>query len=327
MNITSWAMNNEPDESLIYKKGMNNQVDRFLQLAEELGLKEPTVPSTHISKSVELPVPRFEIPNGVIFVRDNFYDIKMTVVSGTEIELDYDDIYCPYSKEKYEKDKKSSLNGRPNKYKENKADYDGDDWYHKHWSSGPLVREGDKTWTVGRIHEVYCEGISCIGLPSSAFEPYKKIGKSNMIFTLETYDYAGLKELMARVIRSAANRCRSEADSIIKHCTTIIADLAAKDKVVTECCKQLKEIWEAPEKISTDREVLQTKVEMIIAIYRLKRFNKTDSQAAMNILTEVSPDYIPTYKPDIPLHRQDFTFKDFISELRRFQHIAWREVI
>lgn len=312
---------------------MSDQMDRFRQLAKELGLKEPRVASEHTSKSISLPVPEFVIPCGVVYVRDNFHDIKMTVVADIDIELEYDDIYTPYSKEQYEKDKKSSLwfGARDNakeahkKYKENKADYDSDDWYHKHWSSSPLVREGDKIWRVGGIARVYCEGIDKLLLPDEAFLPYKKLYNSRT-FTLETYNYDGLKERLARIIQSAARN--TDPDGIMRKSSEAIADLSAKKKIIAECYKQLENIWEDPGP-DQSREILQTRVEGIVAMYRLGRYNKVDSQEAMDLVLD-RKDYYgkeAVYKADTPLYRQDLPFDRFVNELRRFSHIAWREVI
>lgn len=91
VDVTAWIRVNEPDENLIYAKGLGDQVcfvrDRLCQLLrstyEEWRDNPPLVISTHYSKSVKLPVFQINLEKyGIEMVlRYNFYDWKISVKS------------------------------------------------------------------------------------------------------------------------------------------------------------------------------------------------------------------------------------------------------
>ena len=103
--LQEWFDNNQPEEDLIYKDELWPQVQIIRDVIpkvlarsyeEFIGIKEQTrVISTHVSKSVTLPV--FEINwNGYKFVmRYNFYDWKVSVETpyGVGLDVDFMDLF------------------------------------------------------------------------------------------------------------------------------------------------------------------------------------------------------------------------------------------
>lgn len=105
VDVTAWIRVNEPDENLIYAKGLGNQVcfvrDRLCQLLrptyEEWRDNPPLVISTHYSKSVKLPVFQINLEKyGIEMVlRYNFYDWKISVKSDKPLDFDYMGLFSP----------------------------------------------------------------------------------------------------------------------------------------------------------------------------------------------------------------------------------------
>ena len=105
VDVTAWIQVNEPDENLIYAKGLGDQVrfvrDRLCQLLrstyEELRDNPPLVISTHYSKSVKLPVFQINLEKyGIEMVlRYNFYDWKISVKSDKPLDFDYMGLFNP----------------------------------------------------------------------------------------------------------------------------------------------------------------------------------------------------------------------------------------
>lgn len=105
MDVTAWIRVNEPDEKLIYTKGLSKQVyfvgDELCKLLsstyEEWEGNPPMVISTHYSKSVKLPVFQINLEKyGIEMVlRYNFYDWKVSVKSDKPLKFDYMGIFNP----------------------------------------------------------------------------------------------------------------------------------------------------------------------------------------------------------------------------------------
>lgn len=105
VDVTAWIRVNEPDENLIYAKGLGDQVcfvhDRLCQLLsstyEERCDNPPLVISTHYSKSVKLPVFQISLEKyGIEMVlRYNFYNWKISVKSDKSLDFDYMGLFNP----------------------------------------------------------------------------------------------------------------------------------------------------------------------------------------------------------------------------------------
>jgi hypothetical protein len=86
-DLKTWGNTNAPDENLIYRSGVENQILRIGGVAAVLPnysqdeAHPPRVVGTHTSKSVVLPVSCFRFTpynqvSAYCFIRDNFYNIK-----------------------------------------------------------------------------------------------------------------------------------------------------------------------------------------------------------------------------------------------------------
>ena len=108
VDVNAWMRVNEPDEKLIYAKGLVNQVyfvrDTLCSLMrstyEEWRDNPPLVISTHYSKSVKLPVFQINLEKyGIEMVlRYNFYDWKISVKSDKSLDFDYMGLFNPTKK-------------------------------------------------------------------------------------------------------------------------------------------------------------------------------------------------------------------------------------
>jgi len=108
VDVTAWIRVNEPDEKLIYGKGLGKQVcfvrDEICKILssnyDEWKNNPPMVISTHYSKSVKLPVFRIYLEKyGIeIILRDNFYDWKISVKSDKPLDFDYMGLFNPTKK-------------------------------------------------------------------------------------------------------------------------------------------------------------------------------------------------------------------------------------
>ncbi|MCR5147169.1 MAG: hypothetical protein K6B70_07535 [Clostridia bacterium] len=105
VDVTAWIRVNEPDENLIYAKGLGDQVcfvrDTLHSLLtstyEEWLNNPPMVISTHCSKSVKLPVYQINLEKyGIeIILRYNFYDWKVSIKSERPLEFDFMGLFDP----------------------------------------------------------------------------------------------------------------------------------------------------------------------------------------------------------------------------------------
>jgi hypothetical protein len=102
--LQEWFNENQPDEDLIYRKGLDRQVffvrdtlpSALCANREEYEQGEWVVISTHRSKSVVLPVFQIKLPIGLtITMRDNFYDWKVSVSARAPLCFDVMGLFDP----------------------------------------------------------------------------------------------------------------------------------------------------------------------------------------------------------------------------------------
>lgn len=106
MPLQEWANNHEPSENLIFKDGYWEQI-RFVRDTIPYVLTKTykkgriiqeniRVISSHVSKSVELPVYQIRLNDGTSFtLRYNFHDWKVSVDSPTPVETDFMGLFNP----------------------------------------------------------------------------------------------------------------------------------------------------------------------------------------------------------------------------------------
>ena len=75
--ILDWANSNQAVEQMIWSSDFKVQIHYFQSIADmlmsQLVLSSVSIVSTHISKSIKLPVVKFTLKNGsVIYIRNNF---------------------------------------------------------------------------------------------------------------------------------------------------------------------------------------------------------------------------------------------------------------
>lgn len=200
-SLEDWDKASTPDENLIYRDGMSRQIKYINGIAniltnrsDEGGFGPPKIVSSHSSKSVGLPVSCFKFSPydqvaAYAFIRDNFHDIKVVVVSDSPIYIPYHILYPEWSQEKYN-DEKERYRGYPedeiilevegpirgqkriNRRQELLAS-GTDEWYSEDWSHGSILRKNDRIYRAEGVHEVYCEGIDDLSLPRNAFRIYE----------------------------------------------------------------------------------------------------------------------------------------------------------
>jgi len=178
---SNWIKENEPDPNLIYNSGVGHQVKQGIALSNlvRFDLDEPRVAATHRSKSCILPVLMFKVwhyDNGgaFCFIRDNFHDVKLSVVSEFPIDINYNYIHHEMSQEEYDAEKKRCIDydnkGTPRLTEDEKS---GDGWING-WSGNKIIRKDNKIWKAYNVNEVYCEGINRLNLPNEVFRPYEE---------------------------------------------------------------------------------------------------------------------------------------------------------
>ncbi len=201
--ITEWEKKNQPDENLIYKNGLSVQAKQGLAIINLVNfvMPESKVASTHSSKSVGLPVQMFKIfhyENGgaFVFVRDNFYDIKMSVVSEFPISLDYNFVHRLMSQEEYDIEKNKCIGYSGDRMTE--AEKLDDNWI-KGWSGCSILRKDNKIWKAQSVSSCYCEGIEKLDLPLEVFKAYED-GKT--MFTLSIGTWTKVSYIMDQIYYS-----------------------------------------------------------------------------------------------------------------------------
>jgi len=103
MKLQEWANENKPDSNVIYKKGYWNQIifirdqvpSIFANDFDEYRIIQDliTVVSTHTSKSIVLPVYKIITDCCDIYLRNNFYDWKVSINSIKDIKGNFKKLF------------------------------------------------------------------------------------------------------------------------------------------------------------------------------------------------------------------------------------------
>lgn len=201
---STWVKENIPDEDLIYKSGVSRQIKAGIAVVNlvRFDLPEPRVASFHISKSCKLPVLVFKVwhyNNGgaFCFVRDNFHDIKLSVVSEFPINIHYSYMHHEMSKEEYDVERQRCIDyynkgSNPRLTVEETST----DLWMKGWSGNRIIRKDNKIWKAYSVSSVYCEGINKLRLPEDVFEPYEE---SRSMFTIAAASFAHVAYLLEHI--------------------------------------------------------------------------------------------------------------------------------
>lgn len=79
--------------TMLWKNAALSQLESFKSLAGEIGSPEPIVVSSHVSKSITLPVALFSVPHLRIVIRDNFHGLNVWVESDRPITVPLSEIF------------------------------------------------------------------------------------------------------------------------------------------------------------------------------------------------------------------------------------------
>lgn len=203
VELAEWGKANVPDKNLIYRNGVADQLRKLGGMAVlvcDQDDPQPRIVGQHYSKSVKLPVTCFKFTpyNQVAaycFVRDNFHDIKIVVVSDSPIHIPYHVMYQEWSPERYAAEVERYVG-----YTKNERPPEGsDEWFSKDWSHDTILRKDGRIYRTGAHHRVYCEGIDDLGLPDETFKVYEDGMKA---FVIETGSYANVALILGLVLRS-----------------------------------------------------------------------------------------------------------------------------
>ena len=203
-----WLRLNTPDSDLIYKSGQARQLTRISSIVTLFNQDHVSlnVVGQHSSKSVPLPVAciKFHPYNQVntyCFIRDNFYNIKLCVVSDGPVKIPFHLIYTEWSEDKLEEQRQRYIGYGSEEEKEERKRkaYVNDDWHHTDWSGSKIVRKDGRIYVGSIPRAVYCEGIDDLGLPQEAFELYDT---DKSTFGVELYSYGQLAHVLDYVDRS-----------------------------------------------------------------------------------------------------------------------------
>ncbi len=104
LKLQEWAGKNKPADDLIYKKGYWDQIVfirdelRYLFYTKkgdsEFLQNNTTVVSTHMSKSVLLPVFKVVLTNGInLIMRYNFHNWKVSIISEFDVNCDFTKLF------------------------------------------------------------------------------------------------------------------------------------------------------------------------------------------------------------------------------------------
>jgi len=213
--LDDWAVNNDPDPALYYKTAMEAQIQKLEAISVILpdfanaGVP-PRVVGHHISKSVKLPVTCFMFSlegfEAFAFIRDNFHDIKVVVVSDVPVHIPYSVVHIEWTQEHYDSELKSfseylsdeTLGPEDARKRKDLIASGTDDWY-KQWSSGTILRKEGHIYRAGSHQSHYCEGIRELGLEESVFKPYEAGDKA---FVCEVYSYSTVATILECIISS-----------------------------------------------------------------------------------------------------------------------------
>jgi hypothetical protein len=199
-----WESKNHPDQDLIYKNGLYSELKQFTAISNIVNFKldEPKIVAKHSSKSVELPVPAYSMDyfshaKAIVFMRDNFHDIKMSVVSNCNISLPYEEVHSEVSPEQWAEKLARAKNYCGDQYTEEQ--YASGEWYKTWCHNTILLRDGVMFKAYG-VQKVYCEGINRIGiLPNEVFHVYET--NKNM-FSVSVGSYAKAALILEHISNS-----------------------------------------------------------------------------------------------------------------------------
>jgi len=223
LHISEWAMQNKPDEDLIYRSGVGTQEQKMLGISYVLGIEPPKVVETHSSKSVGLPVaayykniPAFDL-EVMAFVRDNFYGLNCVVVSSHQLDIGISNVYDEIPREKLEEKKKGALEysfrskdwvkkehaaGRTYTKDTHQiitdAGEDNWDWYED-YSGTTIIRDSGRYF---QSHRAFLEGISKLPLPGMNNWGNHYIGPCKD-FTFTSGSYAKVASVIERAFWAA----------------------------------------------------------------------------------------------------------------------------
>lgn len=202
------------------------QIDEFELLGRRLGISVRVV-GRHISKSIELPVIHLNLNGGEFFIRDNFHDVNLCVLSGEPVRLPFSEIfrkvYQPRDWDWYLNQMSRARNYSWREWSDDQMDDPGllqtaidapwcaiksreekdrwlkrfkdPEWFCKDWSSARLCWDGEfgpGTVMYGQVHP-FAEGI-CEVVHPDALKPYSP-GVSRFAFAVRDC------EAVERVIR------------------------------------------------------------------------------------------------------------------------------
>jgi hypothetical protein len=207
----AWAKGTTPDENLIWKAEHPSQVKDLLAIGHLLDLPVKVV-GEHRSKSVRLPIGMFEAgiytEEKVYFLtRNNFYNLKLVVVSSCPINIDYDVVYTHMTQEQYDKEKRRCYEycgpkpdrGLPAHKGFREEDYETDAWYDD-WTSDTLLRVDGKIYRCGTTSAVYYEGINAVA-PCQVWQRYEH-GRTEFAIEIQGEEIELMGAVRA-VVRSA----------------------------------------------------------------------------------------------------------------------------
>lgn len=89
VSLEEWIHAHQVGSNMTYKRGADRMFSFFTQLKEDLRYKDwkCSVVSEHTSKSIVLPVLKFQHGSNKMYIRDNFHDYKLSVESNLNLNI------------------------------------------------------------------------------------------------------------------------------------------------------------------------------------------------------------------------------------------------
>jgi hypothetical protein len=222
------------DNNMLWKGCALGQINDFSNLSRRLDA-EIVVVGDHMSKSINLPVVRFKIGSNIFYLRDNFYDVNLCVVSTNPINLSYSEllsdaceeydwdwylgqiercrgytwshftdkemddpkILCVSTPHGPSKELQEWTVRKDTKYRWMKR-MSSPDWFANDWSSGSICWEGEfgPGAKIFVQSNPYMQGITGL-VPHGASNPYQP-GKSMFALAVKTMELA--EKIIRRVV-------------------------------------------------------------------------------------------------------------------------------
>jgi hypothetical protein len=181
-------------EDSYHQKVQENQIKEVESIGEHLKTK-PRIVNYHTSKSIKLPVSCFKIKlydnkKAIIFIRDNFHDIKCSVISDLSVHIPMNRVHKQVTEDWLEDEIRRYRNYTGNPEPTN------DEWYSKDWSSGEIIRDDNQIFIASSTHSLYCEGINELGLNPKVFRPYQS---GLLMFTIVFSTYKDIAYLLNQI--------------------------------------------------------------------------------------------------------------------------------